>query len=259
MSHIPLIGITDFTDFEQVLAMHRVLQQHSASVFLKRRLHVGVMMSYKTLHGIPSRWQNIFPSKEKIPGIFASDEVFNCLHFADYDGHPELWKSLIKAITFGGVGINAVQLDMIWPSPDDIARAVYRFPRQKIEVILQVGRNAFEAVLDDPKILVKKLEPYESVISRVLLDKSGGRGEPMDADRLLPFLRAIKENFPDLGLVVAGGLGPDTIHLLEPIITEFPDISIDAQGRLRPSGSAMEPIDWEMARKYVEKALELLK
>lgn len=80
----------------------------------------------------------------------------------------------------------------------------------------------------------------------------------MDAKGLLPFARAVKRRFPQFGLVAAGGLGPDTMHLVEPLIKEFPDLSIDAQGKLRPSGSALDPIDWYMAGQYLIKALEML-
>ena len=71
--------------------------------------------------------------------------------------------------------------------------------------------------------------------------------------------RAIKENIPEFGIVVAGGLGPRTLHLIEPIIEEFPDISIDAQGQLRPSHNALDPIDWDMAGEYLTKSLQMLK
>jgi hypothetical protein len=57
---IPYVGITDFTTFEQV--------KHMLTVFNKnleqgqsRRLHVGVMMSYKTLHGMETKWTEAFP------------------------------------------------------------------------------------------------------------------------------------------------------------------------------------------------------
>ena len=60
-------------------------------------------------------------------------------------------------------------------------------------------------------------------------------------------------------IVAAGGLGPETMHLVDPIVKEFPDVSIDAQGRLRPSESALDPVDWNTAGAYIIKALELLK
>jgi len=36
-------------------------------------------------------------------------------------------------------------------------------------------------------------------------------------------------------------------------------MSIDAQGQLRPSKSALDPIDWSMAEEYLIKALQVLK
>lgn len=250
----PYIGITDFTTFGQVQDMLGVFAAHLPSGS-QRKLHVGVMMSYKTLHGIPSKWQNAFPPKENIADIFSSDKVYNCLHYADYDDNPDLWKSLTDAIGYSG-GLNALQLDMIWPEPAEIANGVHA-SRRHPEVILQIGKNALEEADNDPEVVVQKLEDYEDVIHRVLLDKSMGRGLGMDAHGLIPFARAIRDRFPKLGIVVAGGLGPETIELVEPFATAFPDVSIDAHGRLRPSGNALHPIDWNMAETYLIKALQL--
>jgi hypothetical protein len=80
----------------------------------------------------------------------------------------------------------------------------------------------------------------------------------MDAVALLPFARIIRDRFPGIGIGAAGGLGPDTLHLIEPLASEFPNLSIDAQSRLRPSGSALDPIDWEMAIQYLANALSVL-
>jgi len=251
----PYIGITDFTDFGQVQEMLRVFAAHRPQGS-SRVLHVGVMMSYKTLHGIPSKWQNAFPSKERIAGIFSSDETYNCLHYADYDNNPDLWKSLATAISCGGIGIHAIQLDMVWPDPGEVANGVHA-SRKQIEVILQIGKNALEEIGNDPQRVVDRLGDYEGVIHRVQLDKSMGKGLGMDADGLIPFARAIRENFPALGIGAAGGLGPETIQLVEPLVAVLSDLSIDAQGRLRPSGNALDPIDWSMAGNYLVKAHQL--
>lgn len=251
----PYIGITDFTNFEQVQEMSRVFSTHCPQES-NRILHVGVMMSYKTLHNVPSKWQNAFPPKDRIASIFSSDEAYNCLHYADYDNNPDLWKSLATAISYGGIGIHALQLDMIWPDPSEIANGVHT-SRKQIEVILQIGKNALEEVDNNPQRVVERLGNYEGVIHRVLLDKSMGKGLGMDADGLIPFARVIRESFPTLGIGAAGGLGPETIRLVEPLVAVFPDLSIDAQGRLRPSGNALDPIDWNMARDYLVKAHQL--
>src|SRR3989344_9383308 len=105
----PYIGIVDFSSFEQVQSMLRVFNTHLPQGS-NRKLHIGLMMSYKTLNGLPTKWLNVFPPKEEIADIFASDETYNCLHYADYANYPELWKSLSGAIAYGGKGIQTSKL-----------------------------------------------------------------------------------------------------------------------------------------------------
>lgn len=250
----PYIGITDFIASWQVKVMLEVFQTHHPDS--RRKLHVGVMMSYETLYGIPTKWQQTFPPKESIASIFSSEEAFNCLHYANYEYDADLPQSIGRAISYGGAGIHALQLDMIWPDPDQITEGVHG-SQMNIEVILQVGTTALEQIRNDPQLLVEKLKRYDGAIHRVLLDKSAGAGIGMSASVLLPFARAIRKHLPELGLVVAGGLGPKTMHLVEPIVREFPEVSIDAQGKLRSSGNALDPIDWKMASAYLVEALKL--
>lgn len=224
-----------------------------------REFHAGVMMSYKTLNGIPSSYDNSFVKKENVHHVFSSgciDVVYNCLHYIDYDEHPEFPKHLARALSYGCPGIHAVQLDMIWPDPAEIVEGLRIFGRE-VEVILQVGGRALAQIGDDPNMLVRKLRLYNGVIHRVLLDESGGRGKVMNADRLLPYFRAIRQAFPDMGLVAAGGLGVGTTHLAEPLLREFPDMSFDAQGRLRKSGDLRDPHDTILCEGYTIDMLRL--
>lgn len=255
----PYVGITDFTSFEQVTKMLEVFRRHKAPGS-QRVLHIGVMMSYKTLNGIETKWSKAFPPKEEIASIFDlsddTEDLYYCLHYADYN-HDTKFTDLARGLKYAGPFVHAVQLDMPWPDPGVVASGVHA-SRKQIEVILQVGKRSIEEANDDPAEVVRRLEDYEGVIHRVLLDKSMGRGLSMDAAGLIQFAHAIKGRFPNLGLVAAGGLGPDSIGLVEPLVKVFPDISIDAQGKLRPSGNALDPIDWDMAGAYLVKALKLV-
>ncbi len=249
----PYIGITDFTHPGQVRQMLRTFQLRP----IPRKLHVGVMMSRKTLNGLGTKWAIAFPAKETISDIFYSEEAYNCLHYADSERDPDLAENLSSAIGWGRDYIDAVQLDLTWPEPAAIADGI-RCSRKKIEVILQIGQRAFNEVNNDPAALIAKLEAYTGIIHRVLLDKSMGQGKGMDAKGLIPFARAIRNRFPDMGIGAAGGLGPDTMHLVEPLLAEFPDLSWDAQGRLRRSGDALnDPIEWDLAETYVTKSVDL--
>ncbi|HSI20362.1 MAG TPA: hypothetical protein VLA04_01455 [Verrucomicrobiae bacterium] len=249
----PYIGITDFTDFDQVQAMQRIVPPDSDYL-----LHVGVMMSHRTLHGLPTEWAKAFPAKETIASIFASPDTYNCLHYADYKSRPGLADSLATALSYVGKNITGLQLDMTWPDPGELLLVQEQFP--EMEIILQVGKQALLDAESSPAGMAARIKEYEGIISRVLLDQSVGKGVPMDAQLLIALAKTVQDSFPDMGIVFAGGLGPASIHLLEPIRQAFPDLrfSIDAQGRLRASGSALDPIDWELARLYLQRALAFL-
>lgn len=258
MKNPPFISITDFTTPQQVEMMLNVLPDDFTHM-----LGIGVMMSYKTLRGIPSKWNNAFPKNKDVERIFMDlPKVFNVLHYADYNDDSSS-EDFVAAIYQGGRWIDAVQYDMIWPSVEDIRSARHdqgiSVQHYLAKVIIQVGTNALEEVNNNPKRVVDRLIAYREAkcLDYVLLDKSMGQGKPMDPHTLLPYIYEIKKQFSDVGVIVAGGLGPNTINLVEPIIKEFPDISIDAQSKLRPSGSALEPIDWNMAKNYLEQACEL--
>jgi hypothetical protein len=255
----PYIGITDFMNRRQVEAILKVFNAHLAKES-NRKLGVGVMMFRRMLYGLESKWAGITPRNDEIAGIFSfdvSDGVYNCLHYADYSRVDfELWKALYKGVNCGGIGIHALQLDMVWPAPEEIFKAVHA-SRKQIEVILQIGKKSFEEVGNNPRHLVDKLADYEQVIHRVLLDRSMGRGIGLEADFLLPFARAIRKNFPGLGLVFAGGLGPETMHLVRPLLEEFPEASFDAEAQLHMHGDILDSMDWIRAEEYLIESLGL--
>ncbi len=265
-SQRPYIGITDFMSNEQVRLMLEMFRR-SRQPNSVRRLHVGVMMSFNTLYACETKWSMAFPTRENVVDIFQPvddtrsdkyrdliDDIMFTLHYVDYHDRPTLFQDLMLALQYSGPFVDALQLDMTWPDPAAISNALHA-SRKNLEIILQIGTRAFDLADNDPDRVVENLYPYQTFVTHVLLDKSMGKGLGMDAEGLLPFARAIRKEYPNMGIVVAGGLGPNTICLAEPFLDEFPDISIDAQGRLRPSGNLMDPIDWEMAGEYLTKAL----
>ena len=255
----PYFGITDFTSIEEVRAMEVVMRAYRPTP--DHMLHVGVMMSRKSLHGEPTRWAAAWLKNEAIKDVLSDDRVYNCLHYADFaeeqDAHLAL--SLAKAMSYGGPKLHGLQLDMVWPYPPDVIRAK-AIARKVIdispEIILQLGGKALDRMHNDPVMVTGMLAEYGEGIDRVLLDRSGGMGVPLDASALLPFCEEIMLRLPRLGITVAGGLSAETMHLMGPIWKEFPNISIDAQGALRPSRNAMDPIDWGLAEAYLRAACE---
>lgn len=254
-SFVPYIGITDFMTREQTLEMLSYFESLPRQN-IPHKLMVGVMMSYTTLHKMETKWATAFPTNGQISNIFVRHPLaFNTLHYADYRG-TDVFNSLGQAIAHGGIDVDALQLDMIWPKPGDVANAVHASIKC-MSVILQVGKGALAQANDDPMEMIERLRDYGDVIDGVLLDKSMGQGLTMDARVLLKFVEAVYTHLPTLRVAVAGGLGPYTTGAAELLVSYFPDISIDAQGRLRASGSMLDPIDWELAKKYLREAVRL--
>ena len=255
--NLPYIGITDFTHVNQVVIMRTVLNKAGC----RHLLGVGVMMSYKTLKGLETKWAKAWPPKEAIADIFVQREgVLNVLHYADYDGETTA-NDLIEAIQWAGPGVDAVQLDMIWPSLqmlEDVKKSVFG---QRVKFILQVNEKAIEQCDGNPAKVAEQLTHYRRIncLDYALFDLSMGKGKPLEATRLMSHIWKSIEATPDLAVAVAGGLGPTSMDLAAPIIRDLPDVSLDAQSKLRPSGSALDPIDWSSAAVYLREAANLIK
>ncbi len=248
------IGITDFTRREETILMQDAFRNYGGATS-RHLLHVGVMMSRKTLNGLPSKWQKVFPKNRAVADIFVKDEhTLNVLHYADYDG-VDVARNLEKATLWGGENMDALQLDMIWPDPAVIKNHRRNYPDKKI--ILQINSKSLAMADNNIDTFVRRLSLYHDGLDYVLLDMSMGRGRGLNAEQLLPYLIAIDSLHADFELAVAGCLCAETLLLLEPLIARFPCLSIDAQSRLRPSGNALDRIDWVMAKNYLECAIEM--
>ncbi|MBI3632642.1 MAG: hypothetical protein HY225_04305 [Candidatus Vogelbacteria bacterium] len=244
------VSITDFFMVDQARQMRDLMLRSSELV-----LGVGVMASWKTIKGLPTKWINSFPPIQTVAGIFEPDSrVFNVLHYASDVELDRLFEQLVVATLFGGANMEGLQLDIEWPDVEALKLYKKYFPRVKI--VLQVGPKALETVNHSAKEIARRVaEEYAPYIDYVLLDGSGGRGIPMEAGPLLEKIAAIKERAPGLAIAVAGGLGPNTLDLLEPILAVYPNISIDAQGKLRKDKT--DRVDWDMAGGYVKKFVDM--
>lgn len=251
----PLIGITDVATPEQIQMLLAVMNEHGPIGTDSPLLHVGVMVSKKSLAGIPTKYDDVWPKLADIPQIFSINDprLYTCIHYADYEDEttPEM---LAQVVTHGGPNLSSIQLDMPWPDPSLIRQGI-KEGQKDVEVILQIGESALAEEGFNVHRVCNRLDSYRDCVDRVLLDRSMGQGRSMKANGLIPMIRGIKSAHPKLGIIVAGGLGPKTLHLAEPIFAVVPDVSIDAQGKLRPSASSQDPLDIEMAAAYLTAAL----
>lgn len=247
----PYIGICDFTNNKQVLEMLDIISKYRHADV---KLMIGAMTSYKVFNYKETKWAEIFPKLKNLKNIFSIRDplLVNCIHYADYENNTGLGDILCRLVNTCGDGLSAIQLDMIWPPP----RELEIFQRQHaLPIIMQVSRRSMTECHDNPIAVAKKIrDDYGGLVSAVLIDCSMGKGLPINVPFIEGYIESIKTYAGDVEIAIAGGLGPDTVHRVQRLIKEY-RVSIDAQSKLRISGKAEDPIDWELAKKYVHNAI----
>lgn len=248
---VPYIGITGLTTPREV---HFALNNFPAG---SRKLMVGVLASWKTVRGIPlkPRWAKQFPDPQRLSDLLRTDpRVLNLVHYSTDEGQESsLFDDLITLHNLAGPELSGFQLNIAWP-PITLIEA-YRLTKfgRKSHLILQLGQRAVEVAGGTTKGVVKRLMDYEHLVDAVLLDPSGGLGQAFDTQRARQFLRAIAET-TGFGLGAAGGLGPDSLNLVEPLLDEFPGLNIDAQGQLRDENYNL---DLQAVRQYLQRSVQM--
>jgi hypothetical protein len=202
---------------------------------------VGVLASQKTLRGEPNKWPARYPVREKLASVFVGHErAINLIHLHSEPGRQLLHDMEavheLGVFNFGSVSqLCGFQLNVRWPERRILERYRKSFDSEirRMVIVLQVGNGAMEDVGWNPGDMAERVKEYGDLVDYVLVDPSGGRGIKFNPGLIVPCLRAIKEKCrQELRTVVAGGLGPETLHLVEPLLQEFPGISIDAEGAL---------------------------
>lgn len=243
----PYIGITGFMFLSDAL---HVLNSVPANA--NRLVMLGVLASLKTMRCIQNKWPNRYPTMDKIAGIFPGHpSVLNLIHYNTKEKET-LGEQLVAMTEFGGRNLHGFQLNIAWPSPDVLAE--YKKAHPTKQIVLQIGGHAFEMVNHLPEQLAARVTEYDEVVEYVLLDPSGGYGKPFDPERARDYLLALEAQNFGMGLGVAGGLSPATLNLVEPLAREFPDLSIDAEGRLR---TPEDHLDLAVSSEYLRKAFAM--
>lgn len=246
----PYIGITGFMTQTEVRAVLGAMRKEDS-----RKLMVGVLASQKTVQGKENKWPHRYPRAEDIAEIFTNHAaVLNLIHYNTKE--PETLYDQLMAITErGGPCLHGFQLNLAWPDPKALIAYRARYPKKII--VLQIGSAAFTSVNNYPYLLAERIaQNYEckGLADYVLLDPSGGYGKPFDTATARRYLNALKARGIKCYFGVAGGLSPTTLTLVEPLVKEFPDLSIDAEGRLR---DVNDTLDLPVAIDYVLHALQM--
>jgi hypothetical protein len=247
MDFQPYIGVTGFMSADEVNEVLKAVPNGA-----KRKLMVGVLASSKTIKGIPNKWPNRYPIANKYAEIFLDHPaVLNLIHFNTKK--PEnLLSEMLQVTDLAGKNFHGFQLNIKWPDPNVLRIYTQRYPEKTI--VLQCGQGAMEAMDYSPKDIAWRALSYKFCCDYLLIDPSGGLGKPLDSYQGLKYMEELNANVTWMRFGIAGGLSPETLGLVEPIIKKFPNICIDAEGRLRDENDHLVA---KRAMEFVSKAYEL--
>lgn len=254
MQPAPYIGVTGFMTPQEVRA---ALRRFTA--FVPRKLMVGVLASSKTLRGQPNKWPGRYPVMERMKEIFQShDLAVNLIHY-NTDDPATLAEQLIELIGYAGPHLHGFQLNVAWPPPNEITK-FHEATDSKYRIVLQIDGRAMAEVDDNPVRLAYRVSQwyYGGSFHDILIDSSGGKGQPFDLAKARDILGEFK--FQELlhlwNLGIAGGLGPSTVKRLAPLLEEHPNLNWDAEGQLRDPDS--DDLDMLQVANYLDDSLEMV-
>jgi len=245
----PYVGITGFMNYGQVEKVLSALPDD-----LKFQLMVGVLVSDKTLVGQTNNHPNEFPPIHKVAEIFQLDHrVLNLVHYNTHNTFS-LPGQMADIKIYGGSNCQGFQLNIDWPSIDDLARFRRRYPW--LVIVQQISATVMAETT--PEQLARRISSeYCDLIDHVLLDGSGGFGKPLHLGLCEDYIGALLAHnlHRKIGIGIAGGLCAESLSRLAPLFRAYPKLNIDAQGKLRTTDKTT--LDMQCCIEYVQAALEL--
>ena len=217
-----------------------------------RLVMIGVLVSSKTIRGEANKWPMRYPVPDALCRIFPSYEyqnLLNLLHFNTKE--PEkLFEQMCVAQELAGPYCHGFQLNIAWPHKNTLKRYLRFAAAYEKKIVLQCGGKALDLCGRSPAKIAERVREYEGLVEYVLIDPSGGLGQEFDLTFAANCFRELQK-VESIGFGIAGGLHADNLDRLRPLLREFPDFSIDAEGRLR---DADDNLDIDKARAYLKAA-----
>jgi hypothetical protein len=245
----PYVGVTGFTKEVQVVKLLSLIPEN-----FSRKLMIGVLVDFNTLKGETRNGR--FAKKDDIKNIFDisndCDIYKKALNFVHYcDGYKrDLLKSLLSVTEISGENLHGFQLNMRWPDTNVIKEYKNAFPDKKF--VLQMEEDDFLEY--SPERMARELTKYDSLCDYVILDMSMGKGTQLDRVILTRYAKEIRQA-TNMNIVFAGGLHSGNLDIIRLILKKFPDMSIDAEGRLMTYPKNV--LDVQEASSYLLKSLEI--
>lgn len=269
----PYIGVTGFMARDEIEAIQSLFDPEG-----RYKLMAGILASGKTIYGTPNRYPFKYPAVEDISSLLGAvdpDRAFGLIHYNT--DHPEAMNAevnkLFTSMTLAHFRhcrqLGGFQFNLHWPEParlHEIEQTFQRWNPTPQRHVLQLGPSVLS---DATHAVVARLEGYLSHLqadryvevptfpfSYVLIDMSAGVGKELEWDRAYETLVALMPlTSYGLKIGVAGGLSAANVDRLRPMINLYPDLCIDAEGRLRDD---QDQLDLVKTTDYVQAALAVL-
>lgn len=242
----PYVGITGITELAQSEALVAIAEDIGWP--RSHKLMIGALVSYKGLAfgklANPSQYIGV----DQIDEVLVGDaRVLNLIHYnSRAEGQYAQLHDVVRRVRYA----DGLQLNIDWPGEAQLRRL-----RERIytTVVLQVGSRAYKSIGARPDRLVERLRSYSGLVDYVLIDPSSGTGTPFSSDFALTTLQALVDSRLPMKWGIAGGLSPDNLAKLEPLLWLYPKLSWDAQGRLRDK---QDNLDLGRCRAYLEASAD---
>ena len=245
----PYIGITGFMSRKEIDECAKRRPPNSS-----RLLMCGVLVSSKTLAGKTNKYWNSYPKLEHLAMILAGNQpgVFKCLHLTT-DEPEKLYNQAMLGIDYGGGKVDGIQLNMVWPDEKAIRRLKDQEP--KLKFILQVSPHLAGYSTLSPEQLASNLSYYSGQVDYVIVDYSRGFGLDAPIDEVKKYFAALHCFHSGIGIVLGGGLFSGNVcKIINPLLTLYPDISIDTQRKTRDDSEDGGHLILPEAIAYLEEA-----
>ena len=277
MNYRPYIGVSGIMHHDEALATIAAWRDAWAAVGREptHDLMLGVLVSTKTLAGIPNKYPLRYPPADRIAGIFPdAPGVLNLLHLAlDL---PDIWNPRIEmaAVKAMGPRCHGMQINIATPTdPCDCGgfSALLQGARldltQKVRgqaprLVFQVrpGDRTAERIAADACCYAGRDDGPIPGLTDVLIDGSGGTGRGLDVDRCEEIVAEIRSRTAKLGygpsgIGIAGGLSAETVGAVGEFLRH--GASIDAEGRLRDDAPGGGNLDLAKVGAYLRAAVAL--
>lgn len=236
-ARLPYVGVTGFMTAKEVMI---VLDNCLTPDEARAKVMVGVLASDTTLSGKKNNHPRQYPLREDIEDIFNDNPL--ALNLVHYNTHSEdnLLEQLMRAYQYGGKNCHGLQLNIAWPDIHVLSELKLAYP--EIVIVLQIGSLALDELDNDLVKLIEVLTDYRDYIDYILLDPSGGTGKRFDINTAKAIIVALQQKDLDksFGIGVAGGIDAENVLGLQELFDLHPELSIDAQGRLRDENDDLD-------------------